>query len=399
MSKMITHKCVDCGKERTAYISKFSNNVQKGDDYRCPECARKYKQLNNIDNRITHVCFDCGKERTAFPSCFSKNVRNGGVYRCPDCAIKLLPNPNPNVGKSIKVSYKCIDCGTESTLRSPYEFGKGITRENYRCKKCALIFLSKDPKWLKNVTEAAQKRVKDPKWKEQNKIMLEGRSKNPNWRENCKNTFKRIAEDPILSKKRLDAMSKMYDDPTWVENHLIGTTGEGMWYGNKHLTRANNGEHRKYYCESWNPNLWDRIDAAYDYKSILSGKTRFENYNQEHLSRHHLYWQEKACCEWDEDANGYYAWIDNSNNNAQHEWIKYYIKGDPNKFVLLTRSEHMKIRGSKKSVKDKIYYIKLMGGGGLVEEREKQGKKCYLTPEEYEVYKVEHADIIEKYKK
>ncbi len=396
MTEKVTYKCVDCGKERITYLSGFSKNVQTGGDYRCSDCANKYKRLNNVNNRITHKCADCGKERTAFPSCFSKNVRNGGVYRCPECAIKLLPNPNPNVGKSIKVSYKCIDCGKESLMRYPSSFGKGITRENYRCKKCASIFLSKDPTWLKNVKEAARERVKDPKWKEQNKIMLAGRSKTPDWIEKCRKTFKHIAEDPILSKKRLDAMSKMYDDPIWVERHLIGSVGEGFWYGNISLITHNNGGYKKYYCELWNPDLWNRIDAAYDYKSILSGKTRFENYKQEHLSRHHLYWQEKACCEWDEDAQGYYAWINNG-SKKNPDWIKYYIKGDPNKFVLLTRDEHGKVRGEMGTDKDKIYYIKLMEG--LIEERAEQGKKCYLTPEEYKIYKVEHADIIEKYKK
>ncbi|MFA5745750.1 MAG: hypothetical protein WCX79_00945 [Candidatus Paceibacterota bacterium] len=346
--------------------------------------------------KVTYKCVDCGKERTTFPSNFSKNVREGGVYRCLECALKLLPNPNPNVGKNSKVSYKCIDCEKESSLRYPSSFGKGITRENYRCKKCALVFLSKDPKWLRNVTDAAQKRVLKTEWKEHNKIMISHRSENPIWVEKCRNTLKRISKDPVISKKRLDAMSEMYDDPIWVENHLIGTTGEGMWYGNKHLIKVNNGGYRKYYCALWNPNLWNRIDAAYDYKSIISGKTRFNNYKQEHLSRHHLYWQEKACCEWDEDAQGYYAWINNG-SKRNPEWIKYYIKGDPNKFVLLTRSEHGIIKGNKKFGTDKIYWIKYLED--LIEQREKEGKKCYLSPEEYEVYKIEHAGIIEKYKK
>ena len=387
----VTYKCIGCGKERTDFPSNLRVSIE---NYRCSECSKKFRYKNYVGGKITYKCADCGKERTAYPSGFSENVKNGGLYRCPECAIKLLPNPN--IGKNSKVSYKCIDCGTYSSPRWSSSFGKGITRENYRCHRCTNIFLSKDPKWLRKVTKAARKRVLKPEWKEQNKIMLNERSKNPEWVKNCKNTFKRISEDPILSQKRLSAMLEMYNDPTWVENHLIGITGEGIWYGNKSLIRCNNGYFRKYYCALWNPNLWDRIDAAYDYKSIFSGKTRLENYKQEHLSRHHLYWQEKACCEWDEDVNGYYAWINNG-SKRNPEWIKYYIKGDPNKFVLLTREEHGIIRGKMGTEKDKIYYIKLMEG--LIEQRELQGKKCYLSPEEYEVYKVEHADIIEKYKK
>ena len=80
-----------------------------------------------------------------------------------------------------------------------------------------------------------------------------------------------------------------------------------------------------------------------------------------------------------------------------HGVKKYYIKGDPNKFVLLTDKEHGMVKGKKGTEKDRIYWIELMEG--LIEERIKEGKKCYLTPEEYEVYKIEHADIIGKYKK
>jgi len=387
----VTYKCVDCGKERTGFPSNLRVSIE---NYRCNECSKKFKYKNYVGGKVTHKCVDCGKERTAYSSNFSKTVREGGLYRCPECAFKLIPNPN--IGKNSKVSYKCVDCEKESSLRYPSSFGKGITKENYRCHRCTNVFLSKNPEWLRKVTESARKRVLKPEWKEQNKIMLAERSKNSEWKEKCRNTFKRISEDPILSQKRLNAMSDMYNDPVWYENHMIGQIGEGIWYGNKRLINWNNGGYRKYYCELWNSNLWDRIDAAYDYKSILSGKTRFDNYKYEYLSRHHLYWQEKACCIWDEDAQGYYAWINNG-SKRNPEWIKYYIKGDPNKFVLLTRKEHGIIRGKMGTERDKIYYIKLMEG--LIEERAKEGKKCYLSHEEYEIYKVEHADIIAKYKK
>jgi len=229
-----------------------------------------------------------------------------------------------------------------------------------------------------------------PDYEEKCKARGKVLSDNIIWKENHDIAMKERASDPKWKTWRIEENKRMAQDPYWVEKHLIASTGEGIWYGNRTLRNANNNS-KNYYCELWNDNLKRRIDAAYDYKSILSGKTRFDN-NGRALTRHHLYWQEKACCVWDEDANGYYAWIINNG-----EKVKYYIKGDPNKFVLLTDKEHGIIRGKKGTTKDRIYYIKYLEN--LIEQRAKEGKKCYLSKEEYEVYKIEHADIIKKYKK
>jgi DNA-directed RNA polymerase subunit RPC12/RpoP len=360
--------------------------------------------------KVTYKCVDCGKESNPkYPSQFEKSKEE---YRCYECAEKL---------KIKKVTYKCIDCGKEKTA-APSAFSK--SKEEYRCAKCAAKLRSQNPKWLENKTNANRKIVNTPEWKEKHKLGIEKRSNNEDWLKNNKESHqkrfasseyrskmseisKRMWEDPICRNDILNNMANKKNNPIvienirnaaktrsqnikWVENNLIHLTGEGFWYGNKSLINANNNG-KTYYCELWNQDLWNRIDAAYDFKSILSGKTRFENGGIS-LTHHHLYWQPKACCVWDEDINGYYTWILNNG-----EWIKYYIKGDPNKFVLLTVKEHGMIRGKKGTLKDRIYWIKLLED--LVEERRKRGKKCYLSHEEYEVYKVEHADVIAKYKK
>lgn len=132
-----------------------------------------------------------------------------------------------------------------------------------------------------------------------------------------------------------------------------------LWYGN---VTYNEG---KQYCEKWSNNLRMRIREYYDNKSILSGKTKEDN-NGKALSCHHVYYQKKACCIWDEDTKGYYAMIDGE---------KYYIKGDPNKFVTLTNDEHGKVS------KDKLKWIKLFED--LIENE--YGGKCYYTKEEYDL--------------
>lgn len=404
-AKVVTYICIDCGKKRTDFVTRF--NGIKEENYRCHKCSVKYRYRNNISKTITYKCVDCGNERSGYKSEFNGKTENN--YRCRKCANKITAR---NLNKH--VTYKCIDCGKEHTAK-PSEFKQ--PKEKYRCYDCAMKLLHSDPVWIENNKIGNMKKLENLEYQ---KYLIEWahntqklRPTHPTWNSNHKKSMGKLAKDPEWIKNNNILLNKLHndlelqrkisecnrnraEDPLYRERLLISITGEGFWYGNKSLINWNNNGHRKYYCELWNPNLWDRIDAAYDYKSILSGKTRLENYKQEHLSRHHLYWQEKACCEWDEDAQGYYAWINNG-SKRNPDWIKYYIKGDPNKFVLLTRDEHGIVRGKMGTEKDKIYYIKLMED--LIEERAKEGKKCYLTPEEYEVYKVEHADVIKKYKK
>lgn len=139
----------------------------------------------------------------------------------------------------------------------------------------------------------------------------------------------------------------------------------GFWYGNVRYPDPPK------YCELWCPDLWHRIDEAQNYQSILSGKTKADNLDRHGktraLSRHHIYYQKKACCEWDEDINGYYAWIDIGTRKKPNK-VKYYIPGDPNRFVLLTAQEHRMIS------KDKTGWIKILEE--LIET--KLGGVCYL---------------------
>ena len=108
--------------------------------------------------------------------------------------------------------------------------------------------------------------------------------------------------DPEVKARKSAALKKFYEDPEvklkQKEAHVGGFCIQNITY-----------DERKKYCELWNPNLWQRIDACQGNRSIISGKTKEENGGRA-LSRHHVYWQEKACCVWDEDAHGYYAMID-----------------------------------------------------------------------------------------
>jgi hypothetical protein len=149
-----------------------------------------------------------------------------------------------------------------------------------------------------------------------------------------------------------------------VRMKIIESRIGGFWYG---AVRYKD----RIYCELWCPDLWHRIDEAQNYQSILSGKTKEDNIcrngKTRALFRHHVYWQPRVCCEWDEDAQGYYAWIETGTPKHPNK-VKYYIKGDPNKFVLLTAREHGLI------AKDKIKWIKIFED--LIET--KLGGVCFL---------------------
>lgn len=125
----------------------------------------------------------------------------------------------------------------------------------------------------------------------------------------------------------------------------------------------------------WNEDLKERIRAYWGYVSALSGKIetlKTKSGNFKNISCHHVYYQKKACCVWDEDENGYYANI-NIGTFKTPIIEKYYINGDPNKFVTLTTKEH------QQTDKNKIQWIKTFET--LIED---QGGKCYFTKEDIE---------------
>ena len=164
----------------------------------------------------------------------------------------------------------------------------------------------------------------------------------------------------------------------------VETNVGGFWYGNVRNDKKKQSWERKY-CELWNEDLKERIRAYWGYASVLSGLPETSIHKDKTLrsiSCHHIYYQPKACCVWDEDENGYYA---NVNIGTRKIPIieRYYIEGDPNKFVTLTAKEHTQTN------KNKIRWIKTFEK--LIEE---QGGKCYFTKQEIEnLLKEEQIEI------
>lgn len=175
-----------------------------------------------------------------------------------------------------------------------------------------------------------------------------------------------------------ERLSKLYSGVGIPRNELtairsLETRVGGFWYGNvkNDLNRINSASK---YCELWTFDLKERIRAYWGYVSALSGnpETSMFKGTVRSISCHHVYYQPKACCVWDEDEHGYYADINlGTENNPLPE--RYYIDGDPNKFVTLTAVEH------RKTGFNKIQWIKTFEK--IIAD---QGGKCYFTTSDIE---------------
>ena len=205
------------------------------------------------------------------------------------------------------------------------------------------------------------------------------RNLTPIWREHIRDSVLRYyAEHPKrpITQNQKDAISRKLRGRIIAESQIIKCTETrtgGFWYGNVRYPEMNSNkrETRRRYCELWTEDLKERVRAYWGYQSPLSGETAEDNGGR-NLSVHHIYYQEKACCVWDEDANGYYAMI-NVGTWREPDFYKYYILGDPNKFIPLTLREHAETNYNR------LGWIKLFEN--IIEE---QGGKCYFTKKEIE---------------
>jgi hypothetical protein len=136
----------------------------------------------------------------------------------------------------------------------------------------------------------------------------------------------------------------------------------GFWYGSVKYPKRRKVKYCNIFYQMRDEG---RLGACWDFKSVLSGET-------EDLCYHHVYYHPK--CEFEEDAQGVYVWI-NIGANQRPKWYKYYIPGDPNKFVPLTRAENSMVNGNK------LKWIKIFED--IIDQN---GGKCYLTEEEMKEY-------------
>lgn len=197
------------------------------------------------------------------------------------------------------------------------------------------------------------------------------RYEHPEARKKHSQKLKKYFENPLSHKKNSDALKNHHKEHpetrTKLSQSRINFYLSHCWYG---CVTYRSPEK---YCVLFNNEFKERCRAFDGYKSVISGVPEDQhivNGKQRKLSVHHVYYQKKACCEWDEDANGYYVMI-NLGTRRQKNVVRYDIKGDPNKFVTLTHAENTMVEF------DKLKWIKFFEE--LIESR---GGKCYFTKEE-----------------
>jgi hypothetical protein len=225
----------------------------------------------------------------------------------------------------------------------------------------------------KKMSKSADKYWENPGVHQKHSKLLKKHYENPLAKKKISEAGKKsYRENPTRGQEHSKTMKKYFKDP---EVHIRQSeiqkkiNLEKRWYGD--VTYND----RDKYCILFNKKFKERCLALFNYKSVLSGKTQLENIRKGkpiQLTVHHVYYQKKACCKWDEDQQGYYAMI-NLGTKRKPNLIRHNIKGDPNKFVVLTHVENTVANH------DKLKWIKLFEN--IIEN---QGGKCYYTLEEYD---------------
>jgi hypothetical protein len=268
--------------------------------------------------------------------------------------------------------------------------------------KIVLQKMYTDPIIRQHIVDGGKKRSADPKWQQNHKIVLQNMHEDPIWQQTNKKRLEKMHADPVWQQKNreglqnkslewqennIKALEKMHSDPIFKQKHQQGLQNfygnpilkeqwrlkqkeavcGGFWYGSVTY------ENRTNYCILFNKEFKERCRSFYGYKSSLSGElesVHIVNGKPENLTVHHVYYQKKACCEWDKDIQGYYVMI-NLGSKANPNIIRYDIHGDPNKFVVLTHRENTLVNF------DKLKWIKIFED--IIEAND---NKCYYTKEE-----------------
>jgi DNA-directed RNA polymerase subunit RPC12/RpoP len=341
---IVTYACIDCGKERTDKKHQFGK-IQP-ENYRCHRCAIKFMFKNKPSNKITLYCVECGIEKTGFPSEF-RNPE--GIYRCKKCSPSYV-SKTPKWIASQKIG------GAKRSLDPTW-------RKN---QNASLKEVHQRESWKQNVTISNQNKSKDPDWIEKHNAGILKKVKTEEWINNNKiGTLKRTS-DPKWKINQQNVIRNLNLNITYIERRLVGSTGQGFWYGHPILH-----DDKIIYCELWR-DVNKRVHAFFDNKCCVCGAPET---TRSHVG-HHVFYVKKACC-WHNEDGEYYTNL----NVKTHRKDEYYIGDNPNYFVILCQSCHGKTNGTFENRKKWADYFK-----NMIDEE--YGGKCYLTKEEYEKYKL-----------
>jgi endogenous inhibitor of DNA gyrase (YacG/DUF329 family) len=357
-STKINKKCLFCGKE---LIPTESGKNQK---FCSTACKGKWQSKNLVGERnpnwqggpLKGICKECRK-----PFTFRGNRKNTAKFCSIACKGKwqsknVVGVNHPTYGKpgkinkekhwhwkGGKISKECEECGKEFTIQryrgqsarfcSPACHGKWMSK---------ILIGEKHPNWgrIAKICEECGKAYTIPKSREakstfcsrscQAKWMSKHHTGEQihNWRGGPLSKLCEICDKEFVVERARERTARFCSPKcqgVWISKTNVGWKNPSYTGGPKD------------YCEKWNLDFRRRIRAFFDYKCVECGTPQ----NEILLHCHHVYYDKKACCAVNEDEKYY------SNLGIKNNPYSFEIIGDPNKFVALCQSCHLKCNPKK----------------------------------------------------
>jgi hypothetical protein len=219
----------------------------------------------------------------------------------------------------------------------------------------------KDPGYRKIYETGREKMKLNVGWREQTKLRNQTQVRDPKYR----TIMEKIWQNNIGIKRTEEECIK-------ISMGQQGITERSEWPG--YATE-------KRYCGLFSNELKERIRAYWRYMCGLTGEPESPERN---LECHHVYWEKKSCCLYDEELERKYFIIKGE---------KYYYIGNPDKFIPLTVETHHTIAGNK--TKSRIEWVKEIetlinnfpfNGKSFFTREEYWGNGYYHADENYERY-------------
>ena len=332
----VTVTCQECGKEFEVLPYQIKDGIGKYCSRKCAGNARSriFVGQNNPTwkPKIKRICKFCGKEFEITPS----KIRGNRGFYCgkicyyQDRSRRFSGENNPSFKE--KILRKCQRCGKEFPVipsRVEKGFGKYCSKKCFYgekikriCRFCGKEF-EKRRSELNGQIKAGSYCCKECQSKdriyqfgggEKNQIELKIKRK-------CLKCGKEFEISPYVI-RRGQGRGKYCSRECKEEDQLAEK--HPSWKG---------GISFEPYCPKFNNKFRERVRKWFDYQCLECGQPQ----NERKLQIHHVYYNKKACCE--QNENGEYIY------NIDDEQVK--VIGDPNKFVALCNSCHIKTNSNR----------------------------------------------------
>jgi hypothetical protein len=234
---------------------------------------------------VTYKCIECGKKRTAMRKSFNKSEEE---YICRDCFSKNQANLPERIEMLIKRNkgMSLNPAWVKNHKLAMEKLSKDSTWiEN---NKVATLKSHGSEAWAINHKIGIERRSQNPDFIKNLHVGIIKRSQNPQWSINVKIAGKKLINNPSW-KAYIESRP---ENTMYKESLLIGVTGQGFWYGHPILH-----DDKMIYCELWR-DVNKRVHAFFDNKCCVCGAPET---TRSHVG-HHVFYVKNACCWKSEDG-------------------------------------------------------------------------------------------------